>query len=145
MFRLNHAVVLTALTCGIWLTSAPASAGMYSTYSYSTSHGYGYRTYTYYSATYRSYHSHYAVYLPHQPRYVYYYNTHSRKYWGRYDVQTGKYQLLADADKKATIAAIPESDFGKPGEMPPAEPGSDDTLPPPEPAPKAIPNGNCHR
>ncbi|CAN5427283.1 hypothetical protein BH11PLA2_BH11PLA2_11730 [soil metagenome] len=122
---------LAALVLSLTLP-ALASAGHYSNYTYSTSRGYGYRTYTYYSQTHRTHHSHVAVYHPKHPRKVYYYNVQTKKYWGRYDMDTGLYSVLADADKKSTIGEIPDSAFPAGGKMPAEESGNEALLPPPE-------------
>lgn len=122
----------------VWLLSPPAATAGYSPVYKGT--GYKYRTYSYYSPTYRQVRKHYVVYRPSQPRYVYYYNPYTRKYWGRYDRQTGLYSQLANADKKATISEIPESAFPPGGAMPPAEPGDETPMPPPpEPEPEPEP------
>jgi hypothetical protein len=94
--------------------------------------GYYYRRYHYYSPAHGEYRYHVAVYYPGRPRYVYYYNPYKRRYWGRYDLVAGGYALLAEQDRKPTLAEIPESAFPPPGPMPPAEPGGDPMLPPPE-------------
>jgi len=74
-----------------------------------------------------NYASHRCIYYPSQPRYIYYYNPArgSRKYWGRYDLQARGYSLLADKDKKGTLADIANEAFPKPAAMPPI-PGSKD-------------------
>ena len=96
--------------------------------------GYTYRQYVYYSAANGGYRYHVAVYHPNRPRYVYYYNPYKGRYWGRYDLKTGGYSTLAEKDRKATLAEIPESAFPPGGPLPPPEPGSNMAmLPPPEP------------
>lgn len=131
MFNVKIALALLALAAA----PALADAGSYSAYAYSASRGYGYRSYSYYSVTYQTVRTHVAVYHPRHPGYVYYYNPHSRVYWGRYDVAAGTYQLLPADARKATLAEIPDSAFGEPGALPPAEPGGEGLLPPPVPAP----------
>jgi len=118
------AVKLSALAGTIlaaMLSVAPqsAEAGYYSSYSYYPSRGY-YYSYYYYKPypTYPSYHYHYAIYYPHQPRYVYYYNPYRKVYWGRYDLEGKGYCLLSEEHRKATLKDIPESAFPPPGEMP---------------------------
>ena len=66
-----------------------------------------------------SYKSHRVYYYPSQPKYVYYYNPYSKKYWGRYDRDAKGYSLLAEQDRSGDLRSIPESAFPKPGEMPP--------------------------
>ena len=132
---------------------AVASAGHYGTYSYSATRGYGYRTYSYYSYSFKAYRTHVAVYHPKQPTFVYYYNPHSGRYWGRFNTETGKYQLLAEADRKPTLAEIDEKAFQPEGPMPTEEKDGESLLPPPEPtadAAKPQPatkptSGSCHR
>src|SRR5207302_9758212 len=40
-------------------------------------------------------------------------------YWGRFDLKTGGYSLLAKADRKAKLSDIPEKAFPPEGKMPP--------------------------
>jgi hypothetical protein len=137
MFAIRTA--LAALTLSV-LLPALSYAGQYSSYSYSPSKGYGYRTYSYVSKVHKKVHHHIAVYHKHHPRKVYMYNVQTKKYWGRFDLDTRQYSLLAEKDKKGTIAEIPESAFPPGGEMPPEELGGDQMLPPPEmPQPEVVP------
>jgi len=101
--------------------------------------GYSYRQYHYYSRQAGGYRHHVAVYHPRAPRYVYYYNPYKRRYWGRYDLATGGYSLLAVPDRRETLSEIPESAFPPAGPMPPEEDGGDPMLPPPEPGPEPGP------
>jgi hypothetical protein len=71
------------------------------------------------------------VYHPARPRYVYYYTPFQGPYWGRYDLRTCGYSLLAPEDRKALIGDIPEAAFPPPGRMPPPEEGIDEPMPPP--------------
>jgi hypothetical protein len=133
-------IIASLVLVSLFAVGETAQAGSYGQYNYSASRGYGYRTYTYYSQTYRSYRSHVAVYHPRSTRYVYYFNSHSRRYWGRYDLQTGMYQLLPENQRKESLNEIPENAFGQPGPMPGEEEGGEDLLPPPEkPAPMTQP------
>ena len=150
-------IALVALAA-LALTAGAADAGGYGRYGYSQSRGYSYRTYSYYVPAYRVYRAHVAVYVPSRPRYVYYYNSHSRVFWGRYDTQAGNYQLLPDAAKRADLAQIREADFLPGGPMPKEGEGSDEQLLPPPPAPPVappvapappqspapLPTGTCH-
>lgn len=141
MFGIRRiAIVAVALLA----TTSVSTAGTYGSYRYSASRGYHYRTYSYYSVTARAYHRHVAVYRPTQPRYVYYYNGQTRVYWGRYDLETGKYQLLPDGQKKANLCDIPQSAFLPGGPMPNEGAGSDEALLPPPEAPVA-PAAGCRR
>ncbi|MEZ6143009.1 MAG: hypothetical protein R3B84_20790 [Zavarzinella sp.] len=141
MKTIRNIIAALVLAAGLFGSATPAEAGTYSRLSYS-SRGYAYRTYSYYSHTYRSQRYHVAVYLKTQTRYVYYYNSHNRKYWGRYDCQTGKYQLLPKCQQREMIAEIPESAFPAGGKMPMEGEGSTESLlPPPEPA--QMPKAGC--
>jgi hypothetical protein len=146
----NNLAGWTVLVLGL-LACLPgtAEAGYSSMYRGS---GYYYRNYTYYSRKYSRYLYHMAVYYPSRPRYVYYYNPYTRKYWGRYDRSTGRYSLLADCNKRERLSDIPESAFPPGGAMPPAEPGLGTPMPPPPEAglsgggalPSAPGSGGCH-
>ncbi|MBX3438656.1 MAG: hypothetical protein KF861_14275 [Planctomycetaceae bacterium] len=101
----------------------------YSGYTYVPSHGYGYRTY-YYKPTpeYAGYDYHYVIYPQHDPHHAYYYNPHTKAYWGRCPSQghgEPYYSLLRPIHRKPTLAEIPESAFPKPGPLPPI-PGAKD-------------------
>jgi hypothetical protein len=94
----------------------------YSSWNYQPSRSY-YTSQYYYrpTPTYPTYSYHYCVYRPSQPRYVYYYNTHTRKYWGRFDCQGTEghqYSLLKAEDQKGSLEEIPEKAFPAPGKMP---------------------------
>ena len=146
MSRIQAAVVAGLAAAGVLGAAGEAAAGSYGRYTYSASRGYGYRTYSYYSVTHRAYHHHVAVYRPTQPRYVYYYNSQTRVYWGRYDLDTGRYQLLPAEHKRGTLADIPESAFPAGGPLPAEGPGSDEPLlPPPETADRPAPASTCGR
>lgn len=113
----------------------------YSGWSYHPQRSYHYRTY-YYKPAVRSttYSYHYCVYRPSTPRYVYYYNPHTSRYWGRYDLE-GKpgqeYSILAEKDQKSDLDAIPESAFPAPAAMPKVPDAEDGVTvqPPPGGAP----------
>jgi hypothetical protein len=94
--------------------------------------------------TYASYHYHYGIYYPSQPRYVYYYNPYSRHYWGRFDTE-GKegeqYALLAEKGREEQRKDVPESAFPKPGAMPPIPEAKDGVAI--EPPPKELPKGGA--
>jgi hypothetical protein len=114
--------------------SAPTHAAPYGPRQYytgwsSTSYGYYYRTYYYKPyPTYPTYNYHYVVYYPSRP-YYYYYNPVRRVYWGRVPVDNdGKaaYSLLAEKDRKGSLAEIKEERFPKPGGMPDVPEAKDD-------------------
>ncbi len=111
-------------------TTAVAGYGRcyYSSWSY-----YPQRSYYYCNCNYQpyvnsdSYSYHYCVYVPTQPRYCYYYNPGSQTYWGRYDLESKGYSMLAEKDRKQSLKDIPETAFPKPGAMP-TIPGAKDDL-----------------
>lgn len=133
--RILLGTLAATLLCAV---AIPAYAGFrrhyYGSWGYNTSYSYYYRPYYYYpSTTYTgAYHYHYCIHYPSQPRYVYYYNPYSSQYWGRYDLESQGYSLLAEKDRKANLKEIPESAFPKPGEMP-AIPESEDGVKIPAP------------
>ncbi|QDU40818.1 hypothetical protein Mal4_51800 [Maioricimonas rarisocia] len=106
-------------------TEAEAGYGYrqyYSSWNYYPSYRYYYRTYYYKPyRRYSGYRYHYCIHYPSRPRYVYYYNPHSRRYWGRFDLQ-GKdgahYSLLKKEDQRENLADIPEDAFPAPAAMP---------------------------
>jgi len=107
------------------------------------------------SANATGYKYHWAYYYPSRPKYVYYYNPETKKYWGRCPLNPTKqnpYQILDYPDRHGDLDKIPEEKF-KPlpfeltppdkknkqkfaGPMPPI-PGSDDDeqMEPPPPPP----------
>lgn len=94
----------------------------YSNWNYQPASTYYYSTYYYQPhQNYNGYNYHYCIHYPSQPQYVYYYNPHSRQYWGRLDLngKDGKvYSILKEADRKEKLADIPEKAFPAPAEMP---------------------------
>jgi hypothetical protein len=119
----------------LFMAPGVAEAKSY-TGSYSKVHagqGYSYRYFNYYSPRAKEHKYHFAVYHPAHPRYVYFYNPTTKKYWGRYDLKACGYSMLAEEDRKPTIGEIPECAFPKAGQIPPPEAGIDESmLPPPE-------------
>lgn len=91
----------------------------YGDWTYYPSRGYHYCNYNYKPyASYPNYSYHYCICYPSQPNYVYYYNPHRSYYWGRCDLQTMQYSLLAEGDRRQSLKDIPEAAFPKPGQMP---------------------------
>lgn len=90
---------------------------------------YSYRAYYYKpSPTYAGYKHHYAIYVPSQPRYIYFYNPYTKQYWGRCPTQTAgkaQYSLLAPKDRKGSLRDIPESAFPAPSSPPPVPESTD--------------------
>ncbi|MFV0445922.1 MAG: hypothetical protein ACK5Q5_20275 [Planctomycetaceae bacterium] len=119
-------------------TSAQANGRQYyGNWNFHPQRSYHYCNYYYKpTPTYNGYHYHYCIYVPSQPRYIYYYNPHRQVYWGRFDLE-GKpgeqYSLLTEENRKKSLADIPESAFPKPAAMPQV-PDAEDTVsidPPP--------------
>jgi hypothetical protein len=142
-FVVVAATVAGLLTVGDQQAQARYRRQYYTSWSYYSTTRYYYRTYYYYltpAATTYSYH--YCVYYPSQPQYVYYYNPVTRAYWGRFEFGTdGKpkgYSLLAEKDRKGTLAEIPESAFPAPAAMPaiPGTPDGEKMVAPPYDLPK---------
>ena len=111
----------------------------YSSWNYYPQRSYYYRHYYYQPyASYTGYKYHYCIHYPSTPRYVYYYNPYRRVYWGRYDLESKGYSLLAEKDRNGDLKQIPETAFPKPGAMPavPESDGSDQIDAPPNDLPK---------
>jgi hypothetical protein len=114
-------------------TASTANAGYYYGRQYYggwnyCSYGYNYCSYYYQPYYgYSGYCYNYCICYPSQPRYCYYYNPYSCTYWGRFDLKTGGYSLLAKADRKAKLSDIPEKAFPPEGKMP-AIPDAKDQL-----------------
>jgi hypothetical protein len=92
-------------------------------------------------ATYRT---NYAIYYPSTPQYVYYFNPAKGTYWGRYDLKTKGYSLLAEKDRAGLLKDIPESAFPAEGALP-GVPDAKDKLtlaePPDLPSGEKVDNG----
>jgi hypothetical protein len=58
-----------------------------------------------------TYRTNYAIYYPSTPQYVYYFNPAKGTYWGRFDVKTKGYSLLAEKDRAGRLKDIPERAF----------------------------------
>jgi hypothetical protein len=69
----------------------------------------------------------YAIFYPETPRYIYYYNPVKGTYWGRFDVKTKAYSLLAEKDRAGRLKDIPEKAFPPEGPLP-AIPDAKDKL-----------------
>jgi len=126
------------IAASVGVTAVEVSAAVYrqrySSWNYHSARRYHYRKFYYKpQVSYSGYQYHYCIHYPatHYPQranYVYYYNPVARTYWGRYDLEQKGYSMLAEKDRKAKLADIPESAFPKPGKMPPI-PGSKDKTP----------------
>jgi tetratricopeptide (TPR) repeat protein len=104
-----------------------------------TQYHYYYRSYYYKPNAYD-----YVIYYPQYPRYLYYYNPVSKVYWGRFDIKTRGYSLLAEADRKGALKDIPEKAFPEPGELPPIHGDKDQDkvqAPPTDDLPTDLPAG----
>ena len=132
--KLIGLTLAVAATAGAFLTVGLESAQAryaayrqrYASWSYYPQQTY-YYTYYYYKpyTEYSGYKYHYCIYYPTQPRDVYYYNTYSQQYWGRYDLEEKGYSMLAEKDRKKDLKEIDEKAFPEPGKMP-AIPESED-------------------
>ncbi len=125
MTGLRRFLIIATVLAGTMLTAQQSQAAYrqyYSSWSYHPQRSYHYRTY-YYKPTprYTSYNYHYCVHYPSRPRYVYYYNPHQRRYWGRFDLEGqdgAHYSILAEKDRKEKLSDIPEESFPAPAAMP---------------------------
>jgi hypothetical protein len=88
--------------------------------------------------------SNYAIWYPSAPRYVYYFNPAKKTYWGRFDVQTKGYSLLAEKDRAGLLKDIPEKAFPAEGPLPQVPDAKDKvTLDVPPDLPAAEKPGNA--
>jgi hypothetical protein len=101
---------------------SPARAGQGRQYYGGWQHsprGYSFSTYHYKPyAAYPTYCYNYCIWYPSAPNYVYYFNPYRKTYWGRYDVQTKGYSLLAEKDRAGQLKDIPEKAFPAEGPLP---------------------------
>jgi hypothetical protein len=116
------ALLLLLISGGVVLASEYAARQYYSGWHKPAQATYYYRSYYYKpTPTYSGYRHHYVVYYPAKPKYVYYYNPYTRKYWGRCPTESngeGLYSMLADKDRAASLKEIPETAFPKPSAVP---------------------------
>jgi hypothetical protein len=117
LFALAGAVALVA---ALGVSSAQAGFGRQYYGGWRPSgHGYSFSTYHYNPyASYPSYCYNYAIWYPTTPRYVYYFNPYKGTYWGRFDVLTKGYSLLAEKDRAGQLKDIPEKAFPAAGPLP---------------------------
>ena len=150
MTGLRRFLIIATVLAGTMLTVQQSQAAYrqyYSSWNYHPQRSYYYRTYYYKpQPTYTSYNYHYCIHYPSRPRYVYYYNPHSRHYWGRFDLEGTngeQYSILAEEDRKGTLAEIPESAFPAPAAMPVIPEAEDgEQVAPPEGVPgQDVPEG----
>jgi hypothetical protein len=135
-----------ALACALALGAGAAwggraEAGYHHYYSswHPTPYHFYYRSYYYKPNAYD-----YVIYYPRYPRYLYYYNPVGKTYWGRFDIQTKGYSLLAEEDRKGALKDIPEKAFPEPGELPPVHGDKDQDkvqAPPTDDLPTDLPGG----
>jgi hypothetical protein len=109
-----------ALVAALGVSSAQAGSGRqhYAGWQHS---GRGYSFCTYYykpSVGYPSYCYNYAIWYPSTPNYVYYFNPYRGTYWGRFDIKTKGYSLLAEKDRAGQLKDIPEKAFPAEGPLP---------------------------
>jgi hypothetical protein len=128
MLALAGAVALVA-ACGVSSAKAGFSGGRqyYGAWRHS-SHGYWYCSHYYKPyPNYPTYCYNYCIYYPASAKYVYYYNPYKGTYWGRFDIQTKGYSLLAEKDRGGKLKDIPEKAFPPEGPLP-AVPDSKDKV-----------------
>jgi hypothetical protein len=109
-----------ALVAALGVSSAQAGQGRqyYGGWQHSP-RGYSFSTYHYKPyAAYPTYCYNYAIWYPSAPNYVYYFNPYKGTYWGRFDVQTKGYSLLAEKDRAGQLKDIPEKAFPAEGPLP---------------------------
>jgi hypothetical protein len=109
-----------ALVAALGVSSAQAGFGRqyYGGWQHSP-RGFFFSTYHYKPyAAYPSYCYNYAIWYPSAPNYVYYFNPYKGTYWGRFDVQTKGYSLLAEKDRAGQLKDIPEKAFPPEGPLP---------------------------
>jgi hypothetical protein len=143
-----------ALVVALGLSAPPAAPAKpfahrqyYSGWHRHSTHGYHYRYYHFKPhADFAGFKHHYVIHHANRPGWLYFYNPHTKRYWGRCPAGAsgkGQYALLAPEDRKASLADIPESAFPEPGPMPPIPESEDgvamdlppDDLPPAEKLP----------
>lgn len=132
------------------LSSTSAHAQGYATRQYYGSwqpyNQYYYRSYYFKPfPSYSGYRHHYCVYVPSQPKYVYFYNPYKKQYWGRCTLERNGeslYSQLPPNVRRPQLAQIPERAFPPPSPAPAIPESSDgakldlppDDAPPPPPA-----------
>ncbi len=114
------AAALLLASAAVWAGDYYSPRQYYSQWQKSPQSNYAYRTY-YYKPTpdYAGYKHHYVI---QKGDHCYFYNPYEKQYWGRCPLKHGgqpTYQLLAPADRKPTLAQIPESAFPPAGPLPP--------------------------
>lgn len=87
--------------------------------------GYYYRAYHYRPKPDSAYRLNLVIFYPSRPRYYYYYNPRTKKYWGRFDRREGGFSALPPDKAAGRISELPEDAFPGPGAMP-VLPGSAD-------------------
>src|SRR5690349_2574159 len=109
-----------ALVTAVGVSSAQAGFGRqyYGGWQHSPK-GYFFSTYHYKPyASYPSYCYNYCIWYPAAPKFVYYFNPYKGTYWGRFDIQTKGYSLLAEKDRGGQLKDIPETAFPAEGPLP---------------------------
>jgi hypothetical protein len=109
-----------ALAAAVGVSSAQAGSGRqyYSGWQHSP-RGYAFSTYFYKPyASFPGYCHNYALWYPAAPNFVYYFNPDKGTYWGRFDLKTKGYSLLAEKDRAKQLKDIPEKAFPAEGPLP---------------------------
>ncbi len=92
--------------------SASFNSLSYGTWSYDQGHNYYYCVCSYRPAAYSEVSKYVCIYNPQYGNCVYYYNPIQKQYWGRYDVASQGFSILASSDQRSTIAELPQDKFG---------------------------------
>jgi hypothetical protein len=130
MKRFQFFALAGAVALVVALGVSPARAGVARQYYSGWQHGprgCWYTTYYYKpSAGYPGYCHNYALWYPLAPNFVYYFNPSKGTYWGRFDLKTKGYSLLAEKDRTGQLKDISESAFPEEGPLPQVPDAKDD-------------------
>ncbi len=125
--------LIAGLLLSVLASPSVADAGTYGKFNFNHKTGFGHRQYTFFSKKHNSNRHHFAVYHPRQPKFVFFHNPHTNRFWGRYNLETSKYQILAEADQREKLEDVDEKTFGRPGNLPLEEEGGEQMPAPPAP------------
>jgi hypothetical protein len=122
--------VVAVLVAAAFVRGDEITRQYYGPWAFYEHRGYHYRSLYYQPKPGAAYKYHYCISFQANPRYVYFFDPVSRKYWGRLDLQVEgeeRFSLLRAEDQKPLLRDIPEAAFPKAGKMP-AIPGAEDGL-----------------
>jgi hypothetical protein len=112
------AVVAAAAALGVSRLRPGAGRQYYGAWQHSA-RGYSFSVYHYRpDAGDPAFRTNYAIHYPTTPQYVYFFNPVKGTYWGRFDVKSKGYSLLAEKDRAGLLKDIPESAFPAEGPLP---------------------------